>query len=232
MKTLFTMLIGCFIAFNNSAQTTHETPAVPHIEVNGTAEMEVVPNEIYIQFYLKEYEKDRVLQTIQQQEEALTSALMQAGLKMAEINVSDFESNYVRVEWGKKDYRQEKKYDFKVHNLQETAQVFEVFEKLEIRHASITRVDHSERKQYENQMRIEATKNAKFRANEMLSAIGQKAGKALFVQETYLTPIEMRQIDRLSGVTYGELSTLKGGAVVQYQKIKISASVFARFVIE
>jgi uncharacterized protein len=214
-------------------QTATEAPSQPYIEVNGMAEMQVVPDEIYIQFYIKEYEKDKSLQTIEMQEQTLTAALQSAGLQMQEINVSDFESNYVRVEWGKRDYRQEKKYDFKVRTLQETAKVFEVFEKLEITRANITHVDHSERKTYENDMRIAATKNAKTRANDMLQAIEQKAGKAIFVKEVNTAPVVGVNVDYYNNMKLAtDVSTFKGGAIVQYQKITISASVFARFVIE
>ncbi len=223
---LLALMPLCVVAQNNTTDQQY-------IEVIGTAEMEVTPNEIFIEFYLSEYEKDRVLQTIEMQETALTKELQAAGLNLNEINVKDFESNYVRVEWGKRDYRQEKRYDFKVKTIQETAKVFEVFEKLEIRNSRITRIDHSDRKKNENDMRIEATKNAKSIANGMLEAIGQKTGKAIYVSESnrYLETVDARQLNRLAGVRYDmdQVSTLKGGEIIQYGKITIKSSVLARF---
>ncbi len=232
MKHNFLLLLASMTSFCVCAQSPTESITQPHVEVNGFAEMEVVPDEIYIQFQIKEYEKDRELRTIDMQEKELNTALQAAGLNMTEINVSDFESNYVRVEWGRKEYRQEKKYFFKVKTLQETAKIFEVFENLEMRNAYITRVDHSMRKTYENDMRIAATKNAKTRANEMLLAIDQKVGKALFVREMNTAVPSSANTVYASDRNEYEMSSFKGGAIVQYQKIKISASVHARFVIE
>jgi len=230
MKALFLTFCALLPWAIGSSQAPTTSPDQAFIEVEGYAEMEVVPDEIYIQFYLKEYEKDKVLQTIEMQENQLTAELKKAGINMREISVSDFESNFVRVDWGKKDYRQEKKYDFKVRTIQEVAKVFETFEALDIRNADINRFDHSERRKFENNMRIDATKNAKTQADEMLVAIGQKVGKALLIKEHSATQ------NRMPGVDYNgqmaQLSTLKGGAVVQYKKIKISASVFGRFAIE
>ena len=230
MKALFLTFCALLPWAIGSSQAPTTSPDQAFIEVEGYAEMEVVPDEIYIQFYLKEYEKDKVLQTIEMQENQLTAELKKAGINMREISVSDFESNFVRVDWGKKDYRQEKKYDFKVRTIQEVAKVFETFEALDIRNADINRFDHSERRKFENNMRIDATKNAKTQADEMLVAIGQKVGKALLIKEHSPTQ------NRMPGVDYNgqmaQLSTLKGGAVVQYKKIKISASVFGRFAIE
>lgn len=231
------ILLLCFALLNatNYAQTTaFADPQKPYIEVVGHAEMEVVPDEIYIQFSLKEYEKDRVLQTIEMQEKALTDALTAAGLPMTEINVSEFESNFVRVNWGKKDFRAEKEYHFKVSTMQETAKVFEVFDQLDISDGRIERVDHSQRKTFEDNMRIEATKNAKKIANEMLSAIGQSVGNALFIGlNTGVPNVYPCRVDMNEGLgQYYDVSNLKGGAVVQYQKIKIAAVVSARFEIK
>ena len=83
-------------------------------------------------------------------------------------------------------------------------------------------------------MRIEATKNAKKIANEMLSAIGQSVGNALFIGlNTGVPNVYPRRVDMNEGIgQYYDMSTIKGGAVVQYQKIKIAAVVSARFEIK
>jgi uncharacterized protein len=232
MKYALLTLCSALLSWTSIAQNpTNSDTSKPYIEVVGQAEMEVVPDEIYIEFHLKEFEKDRVMQTIEMQEKELTAALTAAGLPISEINVSDFESNFVRVTWGKKDFRAEKEYHFKVKTMQETAKVFEVFDKLDITDGHIERVDHSQRKTFEDNMRIEATKNAKKIANDMLSSIGQSVGKALYISDKKNIPnVDSRQIGYLNDdARLYEYSGLKGGTVVQYQKIKIISVVSARF---
>ncbi|MEN9638370.1 MAG: hypothetical protein RLZZ262_238 [Bacteroidota bacterium] len=232
MKYALLTLCSALLSWTSIAQNpTNSDTSKPYIEVVGQAEMEVVPDEIYIKFHLKEFEKDRVMQTIEMQEKELTAALTAAGLPISEINVSDFESNFVRVTWGKKDFRTEKEYHFKVKTMQETAKVFEVFDKLDITDGHIERVDHSQRKTFEDNMRIEATKNAKKIANDMLSSIGQSVGKALYISDKKNIPnVDSRQIGYLNDdARLYEYSGLKGGTVVQYQKIKIISVVSARF---
>ncbi len=56
MKTMFLFLIGSMLTMPGFAQN-YPNPYPRTITVNGSAEVEIVPDEIYVQVDLKEYEK-------------------------------------------------------------------------------------------------------------------------------------------------------------------------------
>lgn len=56
MKNLFLLVTSSILAMTTFAQN-HVNPYPKTITVNGSAEMDITPDEIYVQMDLKEYEK-------------------------------------------------------------------------------------------------------------------------------------------------------------------------------
>jgi uncharacterized protein len=113
--------------------------------------------------------------------------------------------------------------------------VFAEFQKSEvIENYYLTKVGHSKLDSLKQEVRINATKQAKKQANYMLAAIDEKLGK----------PLEIREIDENSdnyytntrGVRVAKDQTLSGSRInsaeLSIQNIKIEIFIYIKFAIQ
>ncbi len=214
-----------------SQVVTNQDEILPVIELTGTAEKEIVPDEIYIFITLMERFDGKNKITIESQEQALRQGIADLNIPLDNLFLADANSNYVSVKWQKKDVIAKTNYTLKVSNAVLVGQVFELLDKLQIQNAQISHVNHSRLEELKKDVRIEAIEMAKQKADYLLEAIGHKAGKALYVREdNYHMPIA-----RYANSVQQELSvsSLKSeDSQMQFKKIKISSSVYVRFLIE
>lgn len=173
------------------SQTTAVTdPVYPYIEVNGYAEMNVVPDEITIAIKIKERFKNKEKITIKQQEDSLKYYLAKEGLDLNELTLSNANSDFVSVNWTKKAVLTETNYLFKAADAMQVSKVFQIAEKFLLYDAYISKVNHSKLEDLKSEIRIKAMKNAKQKADQMLNAIGSQTGKPWVVLENNPTTAE------------------------------------------
>jgi uncharacterized protein YggE len=209
----------------------------PYIEVTGTAEKFVVPDEIYISIALKERQEGRENKSIEQQEAQLKKGLSEIGIDLKDLSLSDATSDYVRVKVAKKDVISKSDYLLKVTSASMVGKVFEKLDELKIEEAQIARVSHSEIERFRKEVKIQAIKAAKEKADYLLEAIGEKTGEPLIIQENQygIAPLANSQFieDQQS---LGLLSTpgyyAKSEPVLQFQKIKVVSSFYIKFAIQ
>lgn len=216
----------------------HTTPDQPYITVTGSAEQEIVPDEIYISFHIKEREEGREMQTIEMQENKLKEILQSLNIPIENLSLADANANYIRIKWTKKDVISRAEYVLKVKDATELGAVFEKFDELKIEDAYILRVSHSKIETFKKEVRIMAIKAAKEKADYLLTAIGSETGKPIEVYELKDQSLNFRLEDqyllrgnRSGGTTY-HVDGIKGGKVIQFQKIKLQAQIFVRFAIK
>jgi uncharacterized protein YggE len=143
---------------------------LPFISVKGEAQKEVAPNEIYISIVIREKMEAREKISVQSQEDALKTELKAADIELSNLNVA-IESATLR------------RYVLRVSNVANTVQVFNIVEKLNLYDANITKVGHSEMKQYVKETQIAAIQAAKEKATYLLGAIEEQIGRAIVVEE-------------------------------------------------
>ncbi|MBK7029549.1 MAG: SIMPL domain-containing protein [Bacteroidales bacterium] len=186
MKSLFNILLVATLVIVTAPKLMSQTNTVketPYIEVTGTAEKFVVPNEIYISIALKERQEGRENKSIEQQEAQLKQGLSEIGIDLKDLSLSDATSDYVRVKVAKKDVISKSDYLLKVTSASMVGKVFEKLDELKIEEAQIARVSHSEIERFRKEVKIQAIKAAKEKADYLLEAIGEKAGEPLIIQE-------------------------------------------------
>ena len=239
-KTITTILFLLTVAF--TAKTFGQTSAdqkeeKPYIEVTGTAEKEVVPDEIYINIVIRERYSGRDKITIDTQEENLKTALKTIGIDIANLSLSDANADYVKVKWQKKDVLTKKDFTLKVTNATTVRQVFLQLDKLEITDAYISKVNHSKIDSLKKEVRIIAIKAAKEKADYLLAAISEQTGKPLVVQEKDNSIIQTQGLNIRGGRSQGTEYFVDGVKVkdeeeVQFQKIKIQSAMYVKFQIK
>lgn len=234
-SALLLLSLVCLTGISTAQITTNTAPEEGYIEVTGMAERKIVPDEIYITLSLKKRQKGRETLTIKQQEADLKQALAAKGIDLKNLTVSDAQGDYVRVKWTKWDVVAQRTYELKVANAKEVAQAFEVFDELDIEGADIARVDHSQLKELQKEVEVEAILNAKEKADYLLKALGQQTGKPIAVRDSKTRePIGLASTaGGISIAGYGVSS--KDKYVMDdllFRKITLSSYIFVRFVIE
>lgn len=240
MKPLFNILLSATLVIVAAPRLMSQTNIVketPYIEVTGTAEKYVVPDEIYISIALKERQEGRENKSIEQQEAQLKQGLSEIGIDLKDLSLSDATSDYVRVKVAKKDVISKSDYQLKVSSASMVGKVFEKLDELKIDEARIARVSHSEIERFRKEVKIQAIKAAKEKADYLLEAIGEKTGEPLIVQENQygITPVSNAQFIE-EQQSLGLYSTQgyypKSEPVLQFQKIKVVSSFYIKFAIQ
>ena len=236
IKHLFAITL-LIISATSLAQTNEETAEeAPYIEVTGSAEKEIVPDEIYIGITIREKYENKTKVTIEEQEEKLKTAVTSVGVNLANLFVSDANADYVTVKWRTKDVLTKKEYLLKVGDAVKVGKVFQELEKLQIMDAYISKVNHSKLDSLKKEVKIMAIKAAKNKADYLLAAIGEKTGKALVVQERDNT-FDSRLLNTYQAnyVDYEKSkfsSTTDTDYKIQFQKIKIQSAIYVKFLIK
>jgi len=232
MKNFYTFLL--LILLSNlcitqiQAQTTN---SIPYIEVTGVKEMEIVPDEIFIQFTLKERYEGKTKITIDQQKKKLFDLLKKFKINLKNLSLANANAEYVPIRKRKKDVLSSEDYILKVSNVKEISEVWNILDNIGAEKAYISKISHSNIKDFQNQVKIDAVKNAKEKAVNLLEAIDEKLGNVLIVKEqNYNFPTYRTLNTRLLTKSNAESDNITADEPeISFQKIKLKYSVFVRF---
>lgn len=222
------------IPFLAVAQEGLNPKDISYIDVVGEGELELVPDQIYISFTLKERFDGKKKIEIEEQEKELKKRLLKLDIDLSNLQLADANSDYIKIKRKKNDVIAYKDYNLKVSNTTTLAQVFDVLDELDAFNATIQRVDHSEIKKYRKEVKMMAMVDAKEKATYLLSAIGENPGKPISIQErenyNEYQPV-MRKSALMSMVQMDAETAEEALPELTFQKIKLKYSVSARFAI-
>ena len=241
MKTTLFVLFLAFVYDSSYAQTASsmEKETVRKIVVTGTAEMEVIPDEIYFSISLREYFKDEKSQkekiALETLEKQLLEALKTAGLPRENLSVSGV-SGYRDWNGRKKPqyFLASKQYQLKLSNLQNVNELLAKVDDRGVESVNVSRVEHSKKEQFKKEVKINALKSAKEKAAYLLESIGSSLGEVLEIAELedgYYAPAPvMAQYSmRMAKM---EDAAAAPEATIEYQKIKFNYRMSATFKIK
>ena len=128
-----------------------------YIELSGTAELEVVPDEIYISITINEKDKKGRV-SVESQEKKLVDRLKAIGIDTEKhLSVQSFGGSYKNYFLRKDGVLKSKNYTLMVSNTDELAKAFYELDRLDISNAYISRVDHSKMDQFRLEVKIKAS---------------------------------------------------------------------------
>lgn len=208
-----------------------QTAEKPYIKVTGSAEREVMPDEIYLSINIDESNTKGKISV-----SALEKDMI-AALKKASI---DTESNFKVKDMGnivdsggflkKSSNVTSKEYELKVNSAVQLADAIEAIQSVGVSQIRIDRTTHSELKKIYMELRVEAMQNAREIASSLAGAIGQQIGKAILIEDSNVDIGRALQ-GRLAGISVRGVNTLTD-APLQYKSVKLTYSVQARFELE
>jgi uncharacterized protein YggE len=156
----------------------------PYIEVNGQAETEIIPNEIYIRIVLNENDKKGRI-SIEKQENQMIAKLKLCDIDIdKQLSVEDFDGFYKRKFLADNQLTKIKRYQLLVYDGKTLGKVYQELDEIDISNISIIKVGHSEIESLKRDTKLKALKTAKQKAEDYANAINQNIGKALFIQES------------------------------------------------
>ncbi|MCU4174091.1 SIMPL domain-containing protein [Carboxylicivirga sp. N1Y90] len=206
----------------------------PYIEINGKAEMEIVPDMIYLKVVISE--KDNKAKTsLEKLEQDMLKSLKNIGLNMKDdVSVIDFTSNFKSYWHKKSDIYSSKEFELIAHDGETVAKIFTELEKLNISNITIAKLDHSKIEEYRQEVKVNAAKAAKNKASKLLEAVGQRAGKVIYMQENrnyYAARTNNMEANMLMKVS-SDSNFKTNNVIVEFQKLKLEYEIMARFIIE
>lgn len=217
-----------------------EKDLVRRIEVTGTAEMEVVPDQITINITLKEYFKDEKTQkdkvTIDILEKQLIKAVTEAGLPKESLVIGGINGYREYVSPRKKpiNFTQSKSYELLVNDLKKIDNIFSKIDEKGLQNTYIQKTEHSRISQFKKEIKTKALQAAKEKAQYLLEGIGEKLGEAIEINE--MEDYSNYPVYAQANVMYKAMDAAPEAAAgglpdstLDYQKIKISYKMRAVF---
>ena len=188
MKTMFLFLASSVLAMTSFAQNS-PNPYPRTITVNGSAEMEITPDEIYVQVDLKEYEKKgQGKMTIDKIRQGFLTAARSLGLPDSAIVIAGYDGMNGDPWWRKKNKLKDELYASVTYQvkLRSSAQVDQLVDKLDdaaTQNFFIQRTSHSKLTEFRKNLKIQAVKAAKEKAGYLAEAVNENIGVAVTINE-------------------------------------------------
>ncbi|SDB99903.1 SIMPL domain-containing protein [Williamwhitmania taraxaci] len=205
----------------------------PYIEVTGIAKMEVVPDQIYLRIMLKERNESRGKISIERLETDMKGALKRAGIDIKNLSLQDAESDLTKISRRKQDVLISKTYQLVVSDAKTVSSVVDELGKIEITDLNIVKVSHSLMETLRKDVRIQAMKAAKTKAEYLLDAIGEKAGAAtMVVENSWMENMPQEQFRSKEANVMMSGSEANSEYELSFSKITLEARMQVRFAIE
>ncbi|MEP7211685.1 MAG: SIMPL domain-containing protein [Acidobacteriota bacterium] len=238
MKKLFAVgAVMCAFVCTSVAQMQQQLERRV-IEVSGSAERLITPNEFTFKITLNERIESKQKVTIEQQETALRSELSKLGVDAAkDLSIYDISSMYFRQKkvkdtLGTKDYR------LKIRDLSQIARLQDMADRLNVAKLDLIDSEHSDITRLRRETKTDAMKAAKEKADYLLAAIGERAGKPVYIKEEVEETPRYISAGKISNASSNTVSYSRTGSVVDvddslsFSQIKLRYVIVAKFEIE
>jgi uncharacterized protein len=227
-----------FLLLLNVSVFAQETFKGEHfIEVTGTAQMEVDPNELYLFIRLREFEENRAKVQLEKLDQDFLAALKAAGVDKKNLTLANAGSQLGKLGRKDKDAFREKSYELKLSSAAELEKFLEKLEPVKVEALTLTKVTHSDIEKFKIDLKIKALQAAQTKAQSLLKAIGSDIGKPLMVRDWETEPVQPMYDQGLANVRFKSAAAgMEGDTTaddqVAFRKIKLRAQINAQFEIK
>lgn len=223
-RILLTLVAVIALAVSASAQADLR----PTVSVNGQAKITAPLDEIFLSITLKESDSKGKID-LEQQRVAMLRALRKCGVNTEEqLRLADMASSFFK----RKGSLASSQYELKVGSAEEARKVFEALDDAGIANVNIARATCSKIEEYRSEARREAILNAKARAEELATAIGQSIGACYEINDySNSQPVVYRANMLTKSAMADGLVEESAEPEVEFKPIEINYSVSAKFIL-
>jgi hypothetical protein len=189
MKRILFILLSFLAVFTVSAQEFYNRQRV--VNVQASAETEIIPDEIYVQVHLQEYDKKGSGKKvdINNIKNEFLSRMKKLGLTEKEISVQSYsgsDGNYWY--WYKRNKKNPElkasiNYLVKLGSVKQIEEVVQNLDDEATQNFFIQKVTHSKIEDYKKQLKADALKQAREKATFMAETLGAQLGDVLQINE-------------------------------------------------
>ncbi len=209
-----------------------EAPKTPFIEVTGTAYREIEPNEIYVQIRLKEFEENRQKTALEKLEKEFYDAMKKAGIDRKRIELADVGSDLEKFRRKDKEAFREKTFQIKLTSGAELDKFIESLAPVKVESVNVTRLHHSDYEKLKLDLKVEALKAARTKAEVLLQSIGAQVGKPLMVRDFDFAQPYMETANVVLRKASMAADMQQAEDPIAFRKIKMNAQITAQFGID
>lgn len=205
-----------------------------YIEVTGKAELEIVPDLIYLKIILSDKD-NKSKQSLEEIEKSMVRKLAEIGVDInKDLSVRDFASNFKNYWISKSDVILTKEYQLILHETSTLQKVFFEFQYLGISNVTIDKTDHSRIEKFREDVKDNAVKAARKKAESLAMAINQTIGKAIYIQEVDNPFLSNALQSRVAGINFRVRDSSSGKKEeampdIEFEKINLQYSILVRF---
>ena len=222
------------------AQAPVSNPYPKTITVNGSAQMEVVPDEIYVIVDLKEYEKKGSGKIgLDKIKSDFLNYCRSIGLPDSVITIASYDGDignpWVRRRKKKEELLASISYQIKFTNSRKMDELVEKLDDAATQNFQIARTSHSKMQEFRKQLKIQAIKAAKEKAGYLAAAIDEQVAVAVTITEPndlVVTPYENRMVQYNLSVRYNKRADDEAEAGVDFRKITLKFEVNVVFALK
>jgi hypothetical protein len=153
------------------------------IEVVGYAQIDITPDKIYYMVELGDKRLGKKFITMDFVDKQFWKLLEKHNIKRERVKISDTDSRQIRYKKRKDEVRQMKEYEIEFEDINNIDSFAKDLSKTEIIRSGIIRVDHTKLIEIEENLKIEATKNAKEKAKKILLSLNEDLGRVVEITE-------------------------------------------------
>ena len=223
-------MITAFSAFSQNKENERL------IEVNGKAEMEIVPDEIIFvigieEYWKEEFEKKKDFEDYKTKvplaeiEDALIKNLRNAGIEKEDIKVKNM-GNYWRYRG--KEFLYSKQFEIKITDLSKINKLTQTLDSKGIKYMNIGELNHSKMDEFKKQVKIDALKDAKEKAQYLVESIDSELGEVITITEMndeYIRPMRAESMMMMKAAS----ADMNTESIDEVQDIKLEYQVRATF---
>jgi uncharacterized protein YggE len=210
----------------------------PYIQVSGSAEMEITPDEIilavgfseyYEEEYIagKKYEDYKTKVSLEKIEPLVIKQLEELGIKKEQMTLIDGGNNWRQRG---KDFLKRKELHINIKDFKVVDKLMTYLNVRGIDYINIAELKNKDMTEFRKQVKINALKAAKEKAGYLVESVGQKIGKVLYIVEVADNPYPVFRSKNM----YSNTAMMMEGSddssnYDEFKKIKIRYEIQAKF---
>lgn len=204
------------------------------VEVTGSSEMEVEPNEIFLFIKLREFEENRSKVSLEKLDKDFLQAVKSANIDRKNLTLADVGSTFDKIRRKDKDAFREKSYEIKLTSAAELERFLEKVEPVKVYQIDITRLHHTDMEKFKIDLKVKALQAAQSKASTLLQSIGAEIGKPIMVRDWDQDPVQPLPQARMANMYMKEAADMASSeeGQVEFRKLKLRAQITAQFLIK